>query len=152
MKNFEILSGIVGLMLLLIVSIFILGFINNIETKSNVISCGTYAPYIPMEPSMKVGEALFKANCATCHNKNMKADMTGPALGGALKRFNNDTLAYADFIRGSQAYIKKGHDKRVMQLFEDFNRSVMQDFPNLKDEDIKAIIAYTENMYRYGYY
>ena len=34
------------------------------------------------------GKALFKANCASCHNKNMIDDMTGPALGGINERWD----------------------------------------------------------------
>ena len=29
----------------------------------------------------KAGKTLFQNNCASCHNKNMKSDLTGPALG-----------------------------------------------------------------------
>ncbi|HRB80232.1 MAG TPA: cytochrome c, partial [Niabella sp.] len=28
------------------------------------------------------GKKLFMTNCASCHNGDMKTDMTGPALGG----------------------------------------------------------------------
>jgi len=34
------------------------------------------------EVSPDAGKKLFKNNCARCHAKNMKADATGPALGG----------------------------------------------------------------------
>jgi len=34
------------------------------------------------------GKKIFKINCASCHNKNMKSDMIGPALAGVRDRWS----------------------------------------------------------------
>ena len=38
-------------------------------------------------PDIEAGKTLFKNNCASCHNKNMKDKLTGPALGGTQERW-----------------------------------------------------------------
>ncbi|MBI5914780.1 MAG: cytochrome c, partial [Bacteroidetes bacterium] len=37
--------------------------------------------------AIEAGKVLFKNNCASCHNKNMKDKLTGPALGGLQERW-----------------------------------------------------------------
>ena len=58
------------------------------------------------------GKALFKKNCASCHNKNMKDDMTGPALGGAEERWadypREDLYSW---VRNSAGMIQAGHPR-----------------------------------------
>ena len=61
-------------------------------------------------PSVEEGKTLFTANCAACHNKNMKDKLTGPALGGTEERW----AAYPrtdlyKWIRASQSMIDAGH-------------------------------------------
>ncbi len=153
MKTLRLLNVLVILMLILLFGGFAAGYEHyKKEIEEPVPWCGTtsYMDHFDDELTdmVKNGQALFKANCASCHVKNMRADMTGPALGGSFRRFNNDTMAYLSFVQNSGAYIAKGHDERIVQLFEDWDKSVMQAFPNLSKEDIKAIIAYTEAMYK----
>ena len=74
-----------------------------------------------------LGKSLFKANCAQCHNRNMKDDLTGPALGGVRERWESEELLYS-WIRNSQAVIATG-DPYAVQLYNDWNKSVMNPFP-----------------------
>lgn len=92
------------------------------------------------------GKALFKNNCASCHNKNMKADMTGPALGGVQERWDNEEDLYS-WIRNSQALIATGHP-RANELYNTWNKANMNSFPNLKDEDIVALLKYIDDTYK----
>lgn len=90
------------------------------------------------------GKELFKANCATCHNKNMKDKLTGPALGNMMA----DWSAYPesdlyDWIRNSQAMIEKGHP-RAVATWNEYKPVVMTGFPSLSDEDISDLIAYID--------
>ncbi len=42
-----------------------------------------FSAVLSAAPDIEVGKNLFKNNCAACHNKSMKDDMTGPALSGS---------------------------------------------------------------------
>jgi len=100
-------------------------------------------------PSSKNGQALFKANCATCHNKNMKADMTGPALGGVQERWEGNEEQLYNWIRNSQQVIASG-DAYAIKLYNEWDNALMTAFPNLTDESIDDILLYVENMYLSG--
>jgi len=90
------------------------------------------------------GKALFMANCASCHNKNMKDKMTGPALYGVEGRWKKKEDLHA-WIRNSSAFLKTG-DAYANSLFNEYNKSVMTAFPSLKDDEIDAILAYVEGV------
>ena len=87
-----------------------------------------------------LGKTLFINNCATCHNKNMKDKLTGPALGGVETRWETKAKLYA-WIRNSQGVIASG-DAYAVNLYNQFGKSQMTAFPNLKDADIDNILAY----------
>ena len=66
------------------------------------------------QDDLSAGKSLFKNNCASCHNKNMKDNLTGPALGGYETRwadYSQEELY--QWIRNSQGMIKEGHPKAV---------------------------------------
>ncbi len=96
------------------------------------------------------GKELFRANCATCHNKNMKSDMTGPALGGVEERWadypKSDLYAW---VKGSQAMIQAGHP-RATELWAQWKPNIMQNFGNLSDAQIDNILAYVDEIYVNG--
>lgn len=95
---------------------------------------------------VKVGESLFKAQCASCHNKNMKDKMTGPALGGAQEKWGDDKALY-QWVRNSQGLIASGHP-RANELWAQYKPNIMTAFPNLKDEEIANILAYIDGVYK----
>ncbi len=98
------------------------------------------------EVDTKAGKALFKANCASCHNKNMKDDLTGPALGLVRERWEGrEDVLYA-WIRNSQGVIATG-DKYAVDLYNKWNKSNMTAFPTLTDGDIDNLLAYVDGMY-----
>ncbi|MGJ8664940.1 MAG: c-type cytochrome [Patiriisocius sp.] len=84
------------------------------------------------------GEALFKANCASCHNLYKKR--TGPALFGVGDKYESAWLY--EWIRNSAGLIASG-DARANAIYEEFNKSPMTAFPGLSNTDIDNIIAYT---------
>lgn len=97
------------------------------------------------EKVFKEGKSLFTANCAACHNKDMKSKMTGPALGGVTERWaGRDKVLYA-WIRNSQAVIASG-DAYANKLYNEYNKSIMTAFPNLTDDQIKAMLVYIEGV------
>ena len=90
------------------------------------------------------GKALFKANCASCHNKNMSDPLTGPALGGVMDRWKDYPIEdLYRWIRNSALLIEEKHDRAVM-LWNEWDQYTMNAFPNLTDEDIEDLLVYIE--------
>jgi len=91
------------------------------------------------------GKALFNTNCAACHQLDKK--MTGPALRFVEQRLADeqglDREWLSAWIRNSSALIKSG-DAYANKVFNDYSGAAMTAFPQLSDEDINNILAYTE--------
>ena len=83
------------------------------------------------QAAVEAGKALFKNNCASCHNKNMKDKLTGPALAGLQERWSAfpESDLYS-WIRNSQGMVAKGHP-RAVQVFNEYNKQAMTSFPTL---------------------
>ena len=94
------------------------------------------------QPTVAAGKELFIANCASCHNKNMKDDLTGPALAGTEERWaafpRKDLYAW---IRNSQALIATGHP-RANELWAKWKPTLMNNFTGLTDEQIESLLLY----------
>ncbi|WP_194850314.1 c-type cytochrome [Nonlabens antarcticus] len=85
------------------------------------------------------GEALFKANCASCHKLYKKA--VGPALFEVTKRHDREWLY--EWIKNSAALIATG-DAEALAIYNEYNQSNMNAFPGLSNQDIDNILAYTD--------
>jgi cytochrome c2 len=109
----------------------------------NAISEDIY-PFLGKNPN--AGEALFLSNCAACHKSDMKGDLTGPALGGVLERWNYDTASLRLFIRNSQLLIDNGHPY-ANALYESWDKLPMTKFPDLSDEDIGNLLLFIYQPY-----
>ena len=86
------------------------------------------------------GEALFKANCASCHKPDK--DFTGPALKGW-----KDRVPTGDWI---YKWIHNSADMRETEpygkaLFAKWNKTQMTAFTGLKNEEIDAILKYVDD-------
>jgi cytochrome c553 len=98
------------------------------------------------QPSDAEGKELFRNLCASCHNRNMKDKLTGPALGTTEANWADfPRQDLYDWIRNSQAMIAKGHP-RAVQLWNEW-KVVMTAFPNLTDGEIESILLYINNVY-----
>ncbi|MFT3825617.1 MAG: cytochrome c [Chitinophagaceae bacterium] len=86
----------------------------------------------------KKGENLFKGNCATCHRPTK--DLTGPALAGAEERVGDRPLLYA-WVRNNNAILKTGN-KYFSELYNKWNKTPMNLFPDITDTEIDSIMAY----------
>ncbi|GAA5220483.1 c-type cytochrome [Membranihabitans marinus] len=96
---------------------------------------------------IQLGQKLFRANCNSCHNKDMKSDLTGPALGPSIEawsEFPREDL-YA-WVRNSQELIANGHP-RAVELWNAYKPTVMTPNPNLTESDIESIFAYIDGVY-----
>ena len=85
------------------------------------------------------GEALFKANCANCHKPD--ADYTGPALKGSREREPSKDWIYK-WVANPAGLIAS--DPYAKALFEKWKPTVMTAFPQLKKEEVDAIMDYVE--------
>lgn len=89
---------------------------------------------------VEAGKTIFSTRCAACHNVNKV--IIGPALAGVDQRHSIEWIV--NFVHGSQSMVKAG-DKDAVALFEKFNKVPMPDHPDLKEEDIKGIVAYIKS-------
>ncbi|MFD0837158.1 c-type cytochrome [Mariniflexile aquimaris] len=90
------------------------------------------------------GKTLFNANCAACHQLDKK--MTGPALRNVEARLADEqgldkAWIYA-WIRNSAGVIKSG-DAYANKVYNEYGGAAMTAFPQLSDEDLDNILAYT---------
>ncbi len=116
--------------------------------------CGNYRPSRSIHSRKETenstvaeGKALFKANCSSCHARDMKTHLTGPALSGVEERWEKYPREdLYDFIRNSTKMIQEKHPKAV-ELWEASGEIVMNDFPNLTDDQIESIFLYINEVY-----
>src|SRR6187399_804438 len=86
------------------------------------------------------GKALFNANCASCHK--VDKDLTGPALMGVVDRWPNKQLLHL-WIKNWPAAVATGDPYAVK--IKDWSAAAMNQFPNLSEADIDAILGYIQN-------
>ncbi|EGV42684.1 c-type cytochrome [Bizionia argentinensis JUB59] len=90
------------------------------------------------------GKSLFNSNCAACHQLDKK--MTGPALRNVEQRLADDEGLDREWlsawIRNSSAMIKAG-DAYANKIFNEYGGAAMTAYPQLSDDDISDILAYT---------
>lgn len=99
------------------------------------------------------GKALWKANvCGSCHNNNMVANMTGPALGGVEERWADEPRAHLyRWIQQSQALIASGESARAIEVWNDWKPTQMSNYTNLSDSDVEHLLAYIDGVYKGTY-
>ena len=108
------------------------------------LGCGNSDSLPVLTDNASKGKMLFINNCATCHNKNMKDRLTGPALGD-WRNYLKDENEMLLLLHNSKAYLKK--DKQLRKKLKEFEGTECTTFPNLNLKDIKAIIAYIDEKY-----
>jgi len=90
------------------------------------------------------GKSLFNTNCAACHSLDKK--LTGPALRGVEARLADDQGLDREWIsawiRNSAAVLKSG-DAYANKIYAEYNGAAMTAMPQLTDQDISDILAYT---------
>ncbi len=94
--------------------------------------------------NMTIGKTLFLNLCASCHNKDMKSDLTGPALGGAIERWKNDTTQILKYLNDPEVYIDTTKNQQLLKVDKKFGKSVQPKFPDLTLNEVKSLIFYIE--------
>jgi mono/diheme cytochrome c family protein len=132
--NHKSISKIITLSLAFVLSVSL-----NIAAQTAPPAAATAAPVATASGDPVAGKALFNANCASCHK--LDAKMTGPALRGVSARHSKEWLY--KWIVNSKALIATG-DAEAVAIFNEYNKVAMNAFPQLSNEDIDNIIAYTD--------
>lgn len=91
------------------------------------------------EDAVKAGQALFNANCKTCHKLDQR--YTGPALRGVTERRELDWAVR--FISNSQLVIESG-DATAVALYKEYNNIVMPPMDFLSTDEIMNLLSYIE--------
>jgi mono/diheme cytochrome c family protein len=86
------------------------------------------------------GRNLFQTNCAQCHSPTRM--VTGPALTYIGQR--RPKIWLYNFIRNNQKVLASG-DCYSQYIFNAYNKTAMNLFPNLSDKDIDGILNYLQN-------
>ena len=99
-----------------------------------------FTPFIGLaqDADIDLGKKLFNTNCAACHKLDKKA--VGPALSGVTEKYDKEWLY--NWIKNGNQMIKDG-DPQAIAIWEEYNRSVMTNYPQFSNEDIDNILAYT---------
>ena len=124
---------------------FLFGFTTKVDIPLNIHQEQVLDTIPNKAKQIKLGKRLFTFNCGTCHNKNMKDDLTGPALGGVTERWSAYPKAdLYNYIRNSMTMTAEGHP-RAVALYKEW-QSEMSNFPKMTDEKIDAILAYINSI------
>ncbi|PHN04394.1 c-type cytochrome [Flavilitoribacter nigricans] len=93
------------------------------------------------------GKMLFTSLCASCHNRNMKDPLTGPALGGIREKWSDypESDLY-DFIRDPQQSIYDGHPL-ALATWNEWKPTVMTSFSDISDGSLKKLLDYIDWQY-----
>lgn len=92
------------------------------------------------EAAISEGSSIFNNNCTVCHA--IDAQVIGPALKGVTERRPLPWLI--SFISNSQKVISSG-DEYAVQLFNEYNKTVMPPFTSLSEEQITSVLAYIQS-------
>ncbi|NNE32599.1 MAG: c-type cytochrome [Winogradskyella sp.] len=90
------------------------------------------------------GKALYRTNCASCHKLDSR--MTGPALRNVETRLAEEEGLDREWInawiKNSAGLIRSG-DPYAVKIYAEYNQTAMTAFPQLSNQDISDILAYT---------
>ena len=86
------------------------------------------------------GKKLFNTNCAACHKLDKK--LIGPPLKGISEKRTNEWLQA--WIKDNNALRASG-DQDAIDIFEEYQGMPMIAYPQLSEQDINDIIAFTDD-------
>jgi len=92
------------------------------------------------------GESLFKTNCTACHA--LEKRIIGPALKGVVEKIQEEQGLGRDWLHSwikDNKALRESGDKYANEVYNEYDQVEMQAFPNLSEQDIDDILAYTIN-------
>lgn len=123
--------------LLLLGTVFLFSLLTPVFAQGDPASTEAVVAESTAGGDVAKGEALFKSLCAACHKRYKK--MTGPALFGVTEKHDREWLY--SWIKNSAAMIASG-DAAAVAIYEEYNKTAMNAFPQLTNADIDNILAY----------
>lgn len=105
----------------------------SILTSLILLSCNLAAA----QASADAGKEIFTTRCTACHG--IGKQVVGPDLKDVENLRSEQWII--SFVHSSQTVIKSG-DTAAVNLFNEFNKTIMPDHKDLSDNDIKNIIAF----------
>ncbi|WP_438968572.1 c-type cytochrome [Nonlabens sp.] len=122
---------------------FVFVLLNSLSVQGQEAATIDGEPAVPVEASSSgdaaLGEALFKANCASCHKLYKKA--VGPALFQVSQKYEREWLY--KWIKNSAKLIASG-DAQAVAIYNEYGQQNMNSFEQLSNLDIDNILAYTD--------
>lgn len=113
-------------------------FDSNQSTQTNAVA--STKSVVALTDEQNHGKQLFTNNCASCHSTTDET-LVGPGLKGVTARKPVEWII--PWVNNPQKVIASG-DKYAVDLFNKFNGAQMTAFPNLKPDDVKAILSYID--------
>jgi len=123
--------------LLILGTVFLFSFLSPVLAQDAPAAAAAPATEASAGGDVAKGEALFKSLCAACHKRYKK--MTGPALFGVADKYDREWIY--SWVKNSAAMIASG-DPKAIAIYEEYNKTAMNAFPQLTNTDIDDILAY----------
>ncbi len=123
--------------ILVLGTVFLFTFLNPVFGQEEATADAVVATEASSGGDVAKGEELFKSLCAACHKRYKK--MTGPALFGVADKYEREWLY--SWIKNSAAMVASG-DAQAIAIYEEYNKTAMNAFPQLSNADIDDILAY----------
>ena len=110
-----------------------MAFLKSLSIPTLILSVVLLTASFTNKVSAQDGKALFSQNCASCHAVNKR--LTGPALAGVEDRWGGDRTKLHAWVHNSAAFLKTG-DAYANNLYNEYNKTAMNLFPQLTDKEI----------------
>ncbi|WP_281989292.1 c-type cytochrome [Aquimarina aggregata] len=123
--------------ILIIGTVFLFTFFNPVFGQEEAVADSAVATEASAGGDAAKGKALFNSLCAACHKRYKK--MTGPALFGVADKYEREWIY--SWVKNSAAMIASG-DAQAVAIYEEYNKTAMNAFPQLTNGDIDNILAY----------
>ncbi|WP_109435623.1 cytochrome c3 family protein [Aquimarina sp. AU119] len=123
--------------ILILGTVFLFTFFNPVFAQDEAAVDNVAATEASSGGDVAKGEELFKSLCAACHKRYKK--MTGPALFGVADKYEREWIY--SWVKNSAAMVASG-DPQAVAIYEEYNKTAMNAFPQLSNTDIDNIMAY----------
>ncbi|MDA9773563.1 cytochrome c [Saprospiraceae bacterium] len=139
------MNSVINLIVLFIVLLFSgVFYITSVEDeeqqdKEILFGCGTSYLDGTDTSSGRYGKTLFRNYCASCHDKSMKKNMTGPALAPVIRQWDSSSLK--SYLADPEKFRQTKPDGLHTGLTGEIAHTA---FPNLSMQEVDDLLAYIE--------